>query len=145
MGIRRPPRQGWRCRAITENLTGSQLHPAPDREPGGLGGSAPLAARPSGCDNGPVRTTPLIGSKAWFGPRRLGWGLAPVSPEGWAVTAAATTASLVVRKRGGGLRARLVLTAVLLLVVVLKGTAPGGPVARRAFEEARRAGGAVTA
>ena len=89
-----------------------------------------------------VRTTPLIGTKAWFGPRRLGWGLAPVSPEGWTVTAVATTASLVVRKKGGGLRARLLLAAVLLLVVILKGTAPGGPVARRAFEEARRAGGA---
>lgn len=92
-----------------------------------------------------MRTTPLIGTKAWFGPRRLGWGLAPVTPEGWAVTAAATVTSLVLRKRGSGLRARLVLAGAMLLVVVLKGTAPGGPVARRAFEEARRAGGAATA
>ena len=92
-----------------------------------------------------MRTTPLIGTKAWFGPRRLGWGLAPVSPEGWAVTAVATGLSLVVRKKDGGLRARLALVAALLLVVVVKGTAPGGPAARRAFEEARRAGGAAQA
>src|ERR1019366_1097023 len=25
-----------------------------------------------------VRTAPLIGRKAWFGPRRFGWGLDPV-------------------------------------------------------------------
>jgi hypothetical protein len=30
----------------------------------------------------------MVGRKAWVGPRRLGWGLAPVSPEGWAGVAA---------------------------------------------------------
>jgi len=145
MGIRRPPRQGRRCHATGANLTVSGFDAVRDRESRELEGSPPLAARPLGCENGPVRTTPLIGTKAWFGPRRLGWGLAPVSPEGWAVTAAAATVSLVARKKGGGLAARLAVAATLLLVVVLKGTAPGGPVARRAFEESRRAGGAGTA
>jgi hypothetical protein len=86
-----------------------------------------------------VRTTPLIGTKAWFGPRRLGWGLAPVSPEGWAVLAVGTVAAFTAKRRGAR-AARLAAIASLILVVILKGTSPGGPVARREFEEARRAG-----
>ncbi len=49
-----------------------------------------------------MRTTPLVGEKAWFGPRRHGWGLAPRTWEGWA------------------------LVALFLAVVLLKGTSPGG-------------------
>jgi hypothetical protein len=98
------------------------------------------------CENALVRTSPLIGQKAWFGPRRLGWGLAPVSPEGWVVAATGTLLGVVASRRGTRRRAtRLSVSAALLLIVVLKGTAPGGPLARRAFEEARRAGAAVTA
>jgi len=33
-----------------------------------------------------------LGRKAWFGPKRTGWGLSPVSPEGWAVLLAAVAA-----------------------------------------------------
>jgi hypothetical protein len=42
-----------------------------------------------------MRTEPVLGRKAWFGPRRLGWGLSPVSPEGWTVTAVAIAAVVV--------------------------------------------------
>ncbi len=85
-----------------------------------------------------MRTTPLIGNKAWFGPRRFGWGLDPVSPEGWTVAAIAALLSVVARRgqRATRIIARLLLAA-LILTAVLKGTSPGGPRARRAFEEAR--------
>jgi hypothetical protein len=75
-----------------------------------------------------MRTRPLLGRKAWFGPRRMGWGLSPVSPEGWAVTAiflAAAVIGVVVGKHHWWLF--LVVVAVLLIVVFLKGTSPGGP------------------
>jgi hypothetical protein len=32
-----------------------------------------------------MRMRPLLGRKAWFGPKRMGWGLGPVSLEGWAL------------------------------------------------------------
>jgi hypothetical protein len=75
-----------------------------------------------------MRTTPLIGKKAWFGPRRFGWGLGPRSPEGWAVTAGGIAAiivvALVVRHSAW---VALIVVAALLAVVFLKGTSPGGP------------------
>jgi hypothetical protein len=108
--------------------------------PGVTSRVGPLAVRAAGCENRVVRTSPLIGRKAWFGPRRLGWGLAPVAPEGWAVVAAGAAVAVVARARGGGRAAQVSVLTALLLVVVLKGTAPGGPLARRRFEEARRAG-----
>lgn len=85
-----------------------------------------------------VRTTPLIGTKVWFAPRRMGWGLSPVSREGWIVTALVAVVSTALkrgdRKRRG---ADGLLVVLYLAVVVLKGTAPGGPKARRAFEAAQ--------
>jgi hypothetical protein len=87
-----------------------------------------------------VRVEPLVGKKVWFGPHRIGWGLEPVSWEGWLVTAAAVAGAVRARTRsernliGGG----------LLAVAVLKGTSPGGPRAwkrfRRAQSRARRRG-----
>jgi hypothetical protein len=75
-----------------------------------------------------MRTTPLIGRKAWFGPRRYGWGLSPVSSAGWAVTGIAI-AAVVATVALGRSHAWIVLliVAVLLLVSFLKGTSPGGP------------------
>jgi len=43
-------------------------------------------------DTSRVRTKPLVGRKAWFGPRRFGWGLTPVTAEGWAVVVIAVAA-----------------------------------------------------
>lgn len=86
----------------------------------------------------PVRTTPLIGTKVWFGPRRMGWGLSPVSPEGWIVTALMVVVSQALKRDDRDRRgAQLAIGALYVLVAVLKGTMPGGPKARRAFAAAR--------
>ncbi len=85
-----------------------------------------------------MRTTPLIGKRAWFGPRRFGWGLSPVSTEGWI----ATLAFVILAKwiaaneasRDQGKRIRAIAIASFLVLVVLKGTSPGGTKARREFD-----------
>ena len=85
-----------------------------------------------------MRTTPLIGEKVWFAPRRLGWGLDPVSPEGWAVTLLAVLVSVTSKRTHGTTRSGArVLLGILIILMVLKGSTPGGRHARRAFNEAR--------
>lgn len=79
-----------------------------------------------------VRTRPLVGEKAWFGPRRLGWGLEPTSVEGWVVTVLAVT-GVALARRSGHRRLGALLGALLGAVALAKGTAPGGPRARRAL------------
>ncbi|MBO0894335.1 MAG: hypothetical protein J2O39_08145, partial [Acidimicrobiales bacterium] len=86
-----------------------------------------------------MRTAPLIGKKAWFGPRRLGWGLEPVSLEGWAVTVAGVVASRWVVKRTGRRVFGHLTGLAVVMMALLKGTSPGGRKARRAFTAARRA------
>jgi hypothetical protein len=91
-------------------------------------------------DNETMRTSPVLGRKAWFGPRRLGWGLEPVSPEGWMVTFAFAALALGLRRMK--LNSRWVRWAVLggfLIVALLTGSAPGGAVARGDFDAARAA------
>ena len=83
-----------------------------------------------------MRTHPLMGKKPWFAPRRFGWGLDPVSAEGWAVVAAGVGLSAVGRWRGHRGLGRLLGLAVVL-IAVLKGTSPGGPRARQAYAAAR--------
>jgi hypothetical protein len=83
-----------------------------------------------------MRTVPLVGHKPWFGPRRWGWGLGPISGEGWLVTGASVAATLVLSRRFPDRRVVRRLPAVALVVVaVAKGTAPGGPRARAALAE----------
>jgi hypothetical protein len=71
----------------------------------------------------------------------MGWGLAPVSAEGWLVSAAAVVVAvgLAVLDKHSRWTALLVV-AVLLIITFLKGTSPGGP---RQWEEfqAQRQGG----
>ncbi len=88
-----------------------------------------------------MRTTPLIGRKAWFGPRRFGWGLGPVSPEGWAVTGIAIAAAAVTVATGHS-HAWIVLLIVvaLLLLAFLKGTSPGGPAQWEEYKNQRGSG-----
>jgi hypothetical protein len=80
-----------------------------------------------------MRTRPLLGRKAWFGPRRNGWGLSPASAEGWVVTFAAAAAAIVLAAVDRHERWTAVLPVILLLVMVfVKGTSPGG---QREWEE----------
>jgi hypothetical protein len=82
-----------------------------------------------------MRTRPLLGRKAWFGPRRMGWGWSPVSPEGWPVTLVAIVAAICVAILARHARwAVLAVLAALLIVIFLKGTSPGGG---REWEEYR--------
>ena len=89
-----------------------------------------------------MRTKPLLGRKAWFGPRRMGWGLSPVSAEGWAVTAAAAAVAIGLTAADRRDRWTPVLVVVLLLVIVfVKGTSPGGPRQWEEFQASKDRGG----
>ncbi len=74
-----------------------------------------------------MRTRPLLGRKAWFGPKRMGWGLTPVSPEGWAVILVFVVAVVCLPLLFPHHRwiAFPVIVA-LLILVFLKGTSLGG-------------------
>lgn len=87
-----------------------------------------------------MRITPLVGRKAWFGPRRLGWGLEPVSREGWIVTLAFAIVGLALSRTKLSSRPMKYAFGVgFLLFMVLKGSAPGGAGARADFDSARAA------
>ena len=87
-----------------------------------------------------MRTSPLIGRKAWFGPRRVGWGLEPVSTEGWLVTVAfAALAFLVRRSKLNSRWVKYTIAGAFLLFTFLKGSAPGGAAARAEFKAAQAA------
>jgi len=91
-----------------------------------------------------MRTSPVVGDKAWFGPRRLGWGLEPVSSEGWIVVFAFGALSLALRRFSAGSRPlKYLLIGGFLILAALKGTAPGGPAARSDFEARKAAPPAV--
>lgn len=95
---------------------------------------------PRQSDTGPVRTDPLVGDKAWFGPRRFGWGLSPVSVEGWVVTGISLIATVVMTRRFPDRpMVRRAPALALVAIAIAKGTAPGGNRARAAL----RAGGAT--
>jgi hypothetical protein len=90
-----------------------------------------------------VRFTPLIGTKAWFGPRRYGWppGWEPVTWEGWVAMLAFVVVIVLAALLDGVVRpAAMVLSVVasLLVVCILKGTSAGGPEAGDRFAEIRR-------
>lgn len=74
----------------------------------------------------------------WFAPHRIGWGLGPASIEGWLVTAVAVVASRVTRRWPRGSVKRNLPSIALVAIALLKGTAPGGPRAYRAYRQARR-------
>lgn len=85
-----------------------------------------------------MRTKPLLGQNAWFGPKRLGWGLSPVSSEGWALSAVAVVSALGLAATAGRYRWTSVLPVIVLLVIVfLKGTSPGGPREWQQFQDSR--------
>ena len=89
-----------------------------------------------------MRTSPLVGKKVWFGPRRFGWGWSPVSSEGWIVTALSLGAILggtVLKEEHpvAHLVGSIAIVVLLLCICVAKGTPPGGPAAHSEFSKAR--------
>lgn len=74
-----------------------------------------------------MRTRPVLGRKAWFGPKRTGWGWRPVSPEGWVVSLVGIVAivcTAVLARHDWWVT--LMVAVALLIVSFLKGTSPGG-------------------
>jgi hypothetical protein len=89
-----------------------------------------------------MRTKPLVGRKAWFGPRRMGWGLSPISVEGWVVTGVFVAGVLALAILARHERwAALPVVAVLLIIVFLKGTSPGGSREWQEFQASKQRGG----
>ena len=90
--------------------------------------------------------TPLRGTKAWFGPRTMGWGWEPVSWEGWVVSVTAIVLMLApiawAAQRGREdlwiLPWTLGVAAVLVVICRAKGTSPGGPKLKKKFDRERR-------
>jgi hypothetical protein len=70
-------------------------------------------------------------------PHRIGWGLGPASIEGWVVTAIAVLAGRIARRWPKGSLKRNLPSAALVAIALLKGTAPGGPRAYRAYRQVR--------
>jgi hypothetical protein len=93
-----------------------------------------LAGRALRRDDLCMRMTPIIGQKAWFGPRRVGWGLAPISLEGWALTAVFAVLTSVAKKKRLARQPMQIMLGSFSVLVALKGTSPGGPRRRRAFD-----------
>ncbi|MDR0344618.1 MAG: hypothetical protein LBI49_16190 [Nocardiopsaceae bacterium] len=88
-----------------------------------------------------MRTKPLLGQKPWFGPKRLGWGLSPVSPEGWVISAVAVVATVGLAAAARRDRWTALLPVIVLLVIVfLKGTSPGGPREWEQFQDRKNRG-----
>jgi hypothetical protein len=73
----------------------------------------------------------------WFAPHRIGWGLGPASIEGWLVTAVTVLVGRLARRWPKGSVRRNLPAAVFTAIALLKGTAPGGPRAYRAYRQAR--------
>jgi hypothetical protein len=68
----------------------------------------------------------------------MGWGLSPVTVEGWAVVAVGVVAAIVLASVDRHARwLGLIVVAVLLAISFLKGTSPGGPDAWEEFKAAR--------
>jgi hypothetical protein len=71
-----------------------------------------------------MRTRPLLGRKAWFGPTGGEYGHSPASPEGHAVGIVAIAAAVYLILAGQVLAATVVVAA-LVTIVFLKATPPG--------------------
>jgi len=72
-----------------------------------------------------MRTRPLLGRKAWYGPARGDHGHSPASPEGHAAVLMAI-ATAVYLGQAGQVLATVAVMAALVIIVYLKGTPPGG-------------------
>lgn len=89
-----------------------------------------------------MRHTPIIGEKAWFGPKTWGgWGWQPATWEGWVSTAAVLGASLgagAAFERTIGIAVTFFFVGLLGALCYLKGTSPGGAVEHEQLRIRRR-------
>lgn len=77
-----------------------------------------------------MRIRPIIGRKAWFGPKSLGWGWGPIAWEGWiagVVFIAIVSLYPILFDDTHRDVVALSATGALILLCLLKGTSPGGP------------------
>ena len=65
-------------------------------------------------------------------------GTGPISPEGWALTVVFGVITTVAKRRGLARQQLQVLLGTFSVIVALKGTSPGGPRKRQAFDLERR-------
>ena len=79
---------------------------------------------------------PLLGSKAWYGPARGGYGRSRASAEGHAVAVVALAGVVYLVLAGKVLDAAAVAVA-LVIIVFLKSTPPGGARQGRGFQAGR--------
>jgi hypothetical protein len=71
-----------------------------------------------------VRTR--VTKKAWFGPKRLGWGISPHSWQGWLVTAFCLAGFTVSLSLWHKTAAAIGCLAILAVVILLTTDPPGG-------------------
>jgi CDP-diglyceride synthetase len=71
-----------------------------------------------------VRTR--VTGKAWFGPKRLGWGISPRSWEGWIATALCMAGFAVSLSLWRNTAAAIGCLAILAVVILLTTDPPGG-------------------
>ena len=69
--------------------------------------------------------------KAWFGPKRVGWGLSPRSWQGWLTIAAFVAAFWVSLSVWHSILAGVACLAALAAVILLTSDPPGGSFGRR--------------
>jgi hypothetical protein len=67
----------------------------------------------------------------WFGPKHIGWGLQPVTPQGWVLSGIFVLVVIIAAVRGSGIGV-IVATVVFLALVALTAEKPGGQRSRRA-------------
>ena len=84
-----------------------------------------------------MRTTPLVGEKLWFGPKRFGWGWSPVSWEGWLASALTAGVAIAFSLAGQPIPTVLIVGG-LVALCILKGTSPGSASDNRALRRGRR-------
>jgi hypothetical protein len=89
-----------------------------------------------------MRTTPLVGRKAWFGPKPGAWGWQPCCWQGWVMLfgwSATFLAVLEFRDQSpiAGIAWMVAMATLLIDVCILKGSSPGGAKEYRMFKHQR--------
>lgn len=71
-----------------------------------------------------------VTSKAWFGPKQVGWGLSPCSWEGWLALAVCMAGFAVSLSVWHSVLAGVGCLVVLGIIILVTSDPPGGPATR---------------